>query len=77
MVTAFVMIVAKPGGEKQLVQELEALPEVKEVWEVYGEYDIVIRVVIDSLQVLDSFVREKIRKMPLVQLTTTMISVQQ
>ena len=76
MVTAFVMIVSKPGEEKDLAEDLRKLPEVKEVWEVYGEYDLVARVLTDSLQVLDSFVRQKIRRIPSVRLTTTMISVE-
>lgn len=75
MVTAFVMIVSTPGGEKELAQDLRRLSEVKEVWEVYGEYDLVVRVEINSLQLLDSFVRDRIRRMPAVRLTTTMISV--
>ncbi len=76
MVTAFVMIVSEPGKEKELAQELEEMPQVKQIWEVYGEYDLVIRIVIDKLQVLDSFVREKIRRMSSVRLTTTMISIE-
>jgi DNA-binding Lrp family transcriptional regulator len=43
MVTAFVMIVSRPGEEKDLAEDLRSLPEVKEVWEVYGEYDLVLR----------------------------------
>ncbi len=76
MVNAFVMIVSKPGEEKDLAEDLRKLSEVKEVWEVYGEYDLVVRVLTDSLQVLDGFVRQKIRRMPSVRLTTTMISVE-
>jgi DNA-binding Lrp family transcriptional regulator len=76
MVTAFVMIVSKPGEEKDLAEDLRKLPEVKEVWEVYGEYDLVARILTDSLQLLDSFVRQQIRRLPSVRLTTTMISVE-
>ena len=76
MVTAFVMIVSKPGEEKDLAEDLRKLPEVKEVWEVYGEYDLVARILTDSLQLLDSFVRQQIRRIPSVRLTTTMISVE-
>ncbi len=76
MVTAFVMVVSEPGKEKELAEELRRLPQVKQLWEVYGEYDIVARLGVESLQVLDSFVREKIRRMTSVRLTTTMISVE-
>ncbi len=75
MVSAFVMIVSTPGAEKELAQDLRRLSEVKEVWEVYGEYDLVVRVETNSLQLLDTFVRERVRRMPAVRLTTTMISV--
>jgi anthranilate phosphoribosyltransferase len=75
MVTAFVMIVSRPGEEKDLAEDLRSLPEVKEVWEVYGEYDLVLRMEVDSLQILDHFVRQKIRRMTSVRLTTTMITV--
>jgi DNA-binding Lrp family transcriptional regulator len=76
MVTAFVMVVSEPGKEKELAEELRRLPQVKQLWEVYGEYDIVARLGVESLQILDSFVREKIRRMTSVRLTTTMISVE-
>ena len=76
MVTAFIMIVSVPGREKDLAEDLRSLSEVKEVWEVYGEYDIVLRAEIASLQILDHFVREEIRRIPSVRLTTTMISIE-
>lgn len=69
------MIVSTPGKEKELAQGLRTLSEVKEVWEVYGEYDLVVSIEVESLQVLDHFVRDRIRRMPSVRLTTTMIGV--
>ena len=51
------------------------MPEVKEAYMVYGEYDLLIRVETDSLKGLDDVIMGKIRKMPEIQLTSTLIAV--
>ena len=47
--------------------------EVVEVNELYGEYDVIIKVQVDDLTKLDKFLTEKLRAIPNVYLTSTMI----
>lgn len=75
MVNAFVLITAKPGAESNLVGDLRGLDEVEDAWAVYGEYDVIALVSVEDLKDLDSFVTEKIRRLPDVQFTSTMICI--
>lgn len=51
------------------------MPEVKVAYVVYGEYDLIVKVETDTLKDLDQFITEKIRKMPEIQMTSTMIAI--
>ncbi len=75
MITAFVLILATAGKERDALEKLKNMPEVKEAYMVYGEYDLLIRVETDSLKGLDDVIMGKIRKMPEIQLTSTLIAV--
>ncbi|ASJ11319.1 AsnC family transcriptional regulator [Thermococcus sp. P6] len=75
MVTAFILMVTAAGKEREVMEKLLAMPEVKEAHVVYGEYDVVIKVETDTLKALDQFITEKIRKMPEIQMTSTMIAI--
>jgi len=44
-----------------------------EVDELYGEYDVIMKVRVSSLAELDTFLTDKIRSIPDVYLTSTMI----
>jgi len=57
------------------MEKLLAMPEVKEAYVVYGEYDLVVKVETDTLKDLDQFITEKIRRMPEIQMTSTMIAI--
>lgn len=57
------------------MEKLLAMPEVKEAYVVYGEYDLVVKVETETLKDLDQFITEKIRRMPEIQMTSTMIAI--
>lgn len=75
MVTAFVLVLATAGKEREILEKLKAIPEVKEAYMVYGEYDLLLKVESDTLKDLDEIIMGKIRKLPEVQLTSTLIAV--
>lgn len=75
MVVAFVLIVSQAGKEKRVVDDLMKLPFVKEASLVFGDYDIVAKVEVESTETLSKVLMEQIRRIPSVSMTTTLISV--
>ncbi len=73
-VTAFILMIIELGMEYDVARRIkEEIPAVKEVHVTYGEYDIVAKIVVGNLKELDEVVT-KIRGMPGVKSTTTLIS---
>ena len=76
LMIAFILLVTGAGNEQDIIGKLSDKDQVIEVEEVYGEYDIVIKVNIDSMDNLDEFVTKQIRKIPQIQMTSTLISME-
>jgi anthranilate phosphoribosyltransferase len=74
MVTSYTLARIEPAKDVKVYDTVKQLPEVKEVITTYGEYDMIIKVEIDSLENLDDFVFNKLRVIEGVVLTTTLIS---
>ncbi|MCW4036476.1 MAG: Lrp/AsnC ligand binding domain-containing protein [Candidatus Bathyarchaeota archaeon] len=75
MATAFVLINAEIGSEGDVLKDLNAIPEVKEAYMVYGVYDIIARIETDTMQALKDTISWKIRRLDKVRSTLTMIVV--
>lgn len=73
MPLAFVLINAELGSEEEVVKELKKLPNVKEVYVVYGVYDLIVKVEAESLDKLKEYIFSKIRQMDKIRSTLTMI----
>ncbi len=76
MPMAFVLINADLGAEEQLVKELRGIEFVKEVYVVYGVYDIVAKVESDTMEKVKETITWKIRRLDRVRSTLTMIVVE-
>lgn len=74
MMEAFVLIIVKPGNEDTVYEKLKDVPQVKEIYKVYGEYDIIIRVEIENIKELDRFHDEILRKIREIEMTETLIA---
>jgi len=74
MAVAYILCVTEVGKEKDVQAKLKEINEVKEVYVVYGEYDLVVKVELDDLKALDVFITEKIRGIGHIQMTSTMIA---
>jgi len=72
-VGAFVLITTKSGGEKNVVEALKKLLEVKEAKILYGEYDIIAKIQAADIQTLNSFLLEKVRPISDIESTSTLI----
>jgi DNA-binding Lrp family transcriptional regulator len=73
MAEAYVLLKVSPGDERNIVRLLNELPEVKDINELYGEWDIIIKVAVKNIEELDPLLSENIRVIKGVELTSTMI----
>ncbi len=73
---AFVLIRTKAGKELDVVEKVKEMGEVKDAWAVYGEFDIIARVEVESMPELNSFILEKLRKMSDIVMTSTLITME-
>ena len=74
---AYVLITVKSGSEREFLKEISKLKEVVEANLVIGENDVVIKIDVDNIVHMDKFLTEKLRVLPDVFLTTTMIITEQ
>ena len=72
-VLAYVLVTLKSGAEREVCKKVSSFEEVIQVDELYGEYDAIIKVRADDLSQLDKFLTDKLRVLPDIFLTTTMI----
>ena len=74
MVTAYIMVEVDSGTENDVAAAIKKMDGVKDVGIVYGEYDIVLKVEVGSMEGLQNFVLS-LRKEKGIKRTTTMIAV--
>ena len=72
LVLAFVLIKARAGMCSTVTEGLKEYPEILEIYEVTGDYDIIIKVIMRSYEELNTFLN-KIRGIKGVESTYTII----
>ena len=76
-IEAYIMMNIKSGSEDQVCEALTDYQEVEEVAVIYGEYDALIKVKTSDMKTLDTFIIEKLRAIPNIFLTATMLIAKQ
>jgi DNA-binding Lrp family transcriptional regulator len=74
---AYVLITVKSGSEREFLKQISKFTEVVEANLVIGENDIVIKIEVKDIAQMDKFLTDKLRILPDVFLTTTMIITEQ
>jgi DNA-binding Lrp family transcriptional regulator len=72
-VLAHVLFKVASGTERDISQKLIEFDEVMQADIVFGEYDVIARIATDDLYALEDFVSQKVRTVPNVLVTSTMI----
>jgi DNA-binding Lrp family transcriptional regulator len=70
---AYILVTLKSGAERDVCERVSSFEEVIQVDELYGEYDAIVKVRVEDLSQLDKFLTDKLRALPDIFLTTTMI----
>jgi len=73
MAKAYVLLKVTPGYERDIVKALKDIPEIEDINELYGEWDIIIKASVGAIEDLDALLSEKMRRIEGVTLTSTMI----
>ncbi len=73
-VVAYTLIRAEHQRVKELMDKLRKFRFVKEVTPVYGEYNMIVKTETDSIDELNLFVYNELRRTTDIAMTTTMIT---
>lgn len=74
---AYILVTVKSGSEREFLKQISEFKEVVEASLVIGENDVVIKIDVDDISHIDKFLTDKLRVLPDVFLTTTMIITEQ
>lgn len=74
MPTVYLLINCELGSEKETINEIMKLPDIKEVNHVIGGYDIIVKLQSDSMARLKETITWKVRRIGSVRSTLTMIA---
>ncbi len=73
MVVAYILFKVNSGSEREACEQVTGFEEVLGASIIYGEYDVIAKVSVPDLQDLEKLLAEKVRKVPSILLTSTMI----
>lgn len=71
--SAIVLMNTEIGSEKEVIEELKKIPQIKKVDVTYGIYDIILRIEAEDLDKLKEVVSWNIRRLNKVTSTLTMV----
>ena len=77
MVTALIMCKMQVGMDEKVIAEIKKLEQIQEASVTYGAYDLVIKVNFKTIEELDKFLFGKIRRIPGIIETSSMIVAKQ
>ncbi|MGD0644823.1 MAG: Lrp/AsnC ligand binding domain-containing protein [Candidatus Bathyarchaeia archaeon] len=72
-ILAFVLFKVASGTERDVCKKLIEFEEIMQADIIFGEYDVIARITTDDLDKLEEFVSQKVRNVPDVLVTSTMI----
>jgi len=76
VIEAYVLLRVKPGQDRSVFRKVKKLKRVTEMDTVYGEYDLLIKVQVETMEDLDSFIFDTVRAIKGVERSTTLITIE-
>ena len=73
-VKAYVLVVTDPGKTRHVKQAMRDIPNIVEMHEVMGPYDIVVEIEVANLQEIPPILGEKIRSIEGIESTTSLVA---
>ncbi len=75
MSMAYVMINSETGYEAEVMKELKKIPGVLAAYQLYGVYDIIIKIEAENLAELKEIVSLRIRKLEKIRTSLTLLCI--
>jgi DNA-binding Lrp family transcriptional regulator len=76
MIRAYILLRIKPGMDRSVLQAVEKLKQVKDMETVYGAYDMLMKIQVETMDDLDAFIFDIVRTIQGVERTTTLIAIE-
>ncbi len=76
MTIAFVLLNSELGQESTVETSLKDVPEVKEIYPVYGVYDYIVKLEAAGMSELKDIITNKIRRIQNIRSSLTLITVE-
>lgn len=73
LVSAYIMMKMQVGIDEQVLAEIKTLKQIEEANATYGAYDLVIKVNFKTIEDLDRFIFERLRRIKGITETSSMI----
>jgi DNA-binding Lrp family transcriptional regulator len=73
VINAYVLFKVSSGTEREVCQKIIQFDEIMQADIIFGEYDVVAKIAAPDLEALEDFLSTKLRNVPSVILTSTMI----
>jgi DNA-binding Lrp family transcriptional regulator len=77
MPRAFVLINVESGSEDDVLRELRSIEGVEEAYFSYGVYDIITKIKASTMELLKEMVTRRVRTLPKVRSTLTLIMMEE
>ena len=74
MTTAYVLAKVEAGKDKEVLNETKKILGVKQAVPTYGVYDLHVEVSFETMEELDRFIFDKIRRIPGIKETVTLVA---
>jgi DNA-binding Lrp family transcriptional regulator len=74
MIIAYILAKVEAGKDAEVLTEAKKIPGVKQAVPTYGVYDLHVEVSFDTMEELDRFIFDKIRRIPGIKETATLVA---
>jgi len=74
LILAFVSVKVESGKDEEVLKEVRKIVGVQRAIPTYGIYDLLIEVSLKDMKELDSFIFDKLRRIPGVKETVTQVA---
>jgi len=73
LISAYILAKVETGKDRQVLREISKIPGVNKASMTLGTYDLCIEVSFETMEELDEFIFDKLRKIPKIRETVTII----
>ena len=70
---AYILTIVKHGYVSQVAEKLMHFEEIQNIHELFGQYDLIIKILAENNKILSTFVNKNILSIPEIERTETLI----